>query len=148
MRDLNFSQGPRPCLTNTGFRGIRIPNNASTMRPSMRAIPRVDRRNSPVMGMPMTKINENREKTPPNMAHNPNKHPVKAKKSMYKKELHARGSVMTPKNLLRKDRVSGCPVAARRSWTRDSAQSGAGFFTLGVHALDLARWLAEARASR
>lgn len=35
-------------------------------------------------------------------------------------------------------------LADGKDWTRDSVQSGGGFFTLGVHALDLARWLAGA----
>jgi predicted dehydrogenase len=36
-------------------------------------------------------------------------------------------------------------LAAGKDWTRRRAQSGGAFFTLGVHALDLARWLAGAR---
>jgi predicted dehydrogenase len=35
-------------------------------------------------------------------------------------------------------------LAEDRPWTRRQAQSGGAFFTLGVHALDLARWLAKA----
>lgn len=36
-------------------------------------------------------------------------------------------------------------LAAGKPWTRIRAESGGAFFTLGVHALDLARWLAGAR---
>lgn len=36
-------------------------------------------------------------------------------------------------------------LAEGKPWTRQEAFSGGGFFTLGVHALDLARWLAGAR---
>ena len=35
-------------------------------------------------------------------------------------------------------------LAAGKPWTRRRADSGGAFFTLGVHALDLARWLARA----
>ncbi len=35
-------------------------------------------------------------------------------------------------------------LAAGKSWTRRQAESGGAFCTLGVHALDLARWLASA----
>ena len=34
---------------------------------------------------------------------------------------------------------------ANKGWTRKYKMSGGSFFTLGVHALDLARWLAGAR---
>jgi predicted dehydrogenase len=37
-------------------------------------------------------------------------------------------------------------LARGKEWTRRTAQSGGAFFTLGVHALDLARWLVDARA--
>jgi len=36
-------------------------------------------------------------------------------------------------------------LAHEKDWTRDIASSGGAFFTIGVHALDLARWLAGAR---
>ena len=36
-------------------------------------------------------------------------------------------------------------LAEGKDWTRDMVQSGGGFFTIGVHALDLVRWLAEAK---
>jgi predicted dehydrogenase len=36
-------------------------------------------------------------------------------------------------------------LAAGKDWTRRQAESGGAFCTLGVHALDLARWLAGAR---
>jgi hypothetical protein len=36
-------------------------------------------------------------------------------------------------------------LAAGKPWTRVRAESGGAFFTLGAHALDLARWLARAR---
>lgn len=37
-------------------------------------------------------------------------------------------------------------LAAGKSWTRHEADSGGAFSTLGVHALDLARWIASAGA--
>jgi predicted dehydrogenase len=36
-------------------------------------------------------------------------------------------------------------LAYKKDWTRDIAFSGGAFFAIGVHALDLARWLAGAR---
>jgi predicted dehydrogenase len=36
-------------------------------------------------------------------------------------------------------------LAAGKPWTRQRAQSGGAFFTLGVHALDLVRWLARSQ---
>ena len=36
-------------------------------------------------------------------------------------------------------------LADGKDWTRDMSQSGGGFFTIGVHSLDLVRWLAGAR---
>jgi len=36
-------------------------------------------------------------------------------------------------------------LAAGKPWTRKASESGGAFFTLGVHALDLARWLARSR---
>ena len=35
-------------------------------------------------------------------------------------------------------------LAEGKDWTRDIEQSGGGFFSIGVHALDLVRWLADA----
>src|SRR5437867_4041093 len=37
-------------------------------------------------------------------------------------------------------------LAKDKDWTRREAESGGTFFTIGVHALDLARWLVGARA--
>jgi len=37
-------------------------------------------------------------------------------------------------------------LAAGKAWTRRESESGGAFFALGVHALDLARWLARAGA--
>jgi predicted dehydrogenase len=37
-------------------------------------------------------------------------------------------------------------LAAGKPWTRREAESGGSFFTLGVHALDLARWITSAGA--
>jgi len=39
-------------------------------------------------------------------------------------------------------------LAAGKGWTRRQTESGGSFFTLGVHALDLARWLAGAQGER
>ena len=36
-------------------------------------------------------------------------------------------------------------LAAGKEWTRHQAESGGAFFTLGIHALDLARWLVDAQ---
>lgn len=36
-------------------------------------------------------------------------------------------------------------LAYKKDWTRDVASSGGAFFAIGVHALDLVRWLAGAR---
>jgi len=36
-------------------------------------------------------------------------------------------------------------LAEGKDWTRDMVKSGGGFFTIGVHALDLVRWLADAK---
>ena len=36
-------------------------------------------------------------------------------------------------------------LAAGKEWTRHEAESGGAFFTLGIHALDLARWLVDAQ---
>jgi predicted dehydrogenase len=36
-------------------------------------------------------------------------------------------------------------LAYKKDWTRDIAFSGGAFFAIGIHALDLARWLAGAR---
>jgi len=36
-------------------------------------------------------------------------------------------------------------LAAGKEWTRHRAESGGAFFTLGIHALDLARWLVDAQ---
>jgi predicted dehydrogenase len=35
-------------------------------------------------------------------------------------------------------------LAAGKEWTRHQTESGGAFFTLGIHALDLARWLIDA----
>jgi len=37
-------------------------------------------------------------------------------------------------------------LADNKDWTRKLATTGGSFFTLGVHVLDLARWLADAKA--
>lgn len=39
-------------------------------------------------------------------------------------------------------------LARGKDWTRRKRQSGGAFFTLGVHALDLGRWLVDARGRR
>jgi predicted dehydrogenase len=36
-------------------------------------------------------------------------------------------------------------LADGKDWTRNMVQSGGGFFTIGVHSLDLVRWLADAK---
>jgi predicted dehydrogenase len=36
-------------------------------------------------------------------------------------------------------------LAAGKEWTRRQSESGGAFFTLGIHALDLARWLVDAQ---
>jgi predicted dehydrogenase len=39
-------------------------------------------------------------------------------------------------------------LASNKPWTYRFAESGGAFFTLGVHAFDLARWIASARGAR
>lgn len=43
-------------------------------------------------------------------------------------------------------RLGIAQLAAGKPWTLRQAESGGGFFTLGVHALDLARWLTGAES--
>jgi predicted dehydrogenase len=55
-----------------------------------------------------------------------------------------RNRLKSPKLIKCSYRMGLEQLAKDKPWTRDHALSGGAFFTLGVHMLDLARWLAKA----
>jgi hypothetical protein len=57
----------------------------------------------------------------------------------------SRGQLAVPRRIRCVYRLGIESLAAGKPWTRKAAESGGVFFTLGVHALDLSRWLARGR---
>jgi predicted dehydrogenase len=58
---------------------------------------------------------------------------------------HLKHGLLGPRRIACRYRLGIDRLAEGKPWTRCEAESGGAFFTLGVHALDLARWLAGAR---
>jgi predicted dehydrogenase len=58
---------------------------------------------------------------------------------------HLKDGLLGPRRIACQYRLGIDRLAEGKPWTRREAESGGAFFTLGVHALDLARWLAGAQ---
>jgi predicted dehydrogenase len=58
---------------------------------------------------------------------------------------HLKDHLLGPRRIACRYRLGIDRLAEGKPWTRREAESGGAFFTLGAHALDLARWLAGAR---
>ena len=66
---LNLAHIPLSLGENRGRCGMRMPSSASTSRPSSSANPRVERINSPAMGMPIIRISRPNDSDIPVTAH-------------------------------------------------------------------------------